>query len=223
MKVRRLPTRVGFFALALLLPAAASAQALAFLPSGLGAELGAGHNQLRWTARGLAGKTIDGSRLNFFLTPHARISFNRPVLKGLHAMPFLGYDEFGGRSEEEPDGYRDHIRFRALEAGLLGLYGYRAVQVGGGVKLNRHLAVTQRAYGSYGQASGTRREWSTHDFSSLFRKWSVDAGLRLEWRALPHVVVGGESWFGLVELQEREYDRLDVRQNRFRVLVGYRL
>jgi hypothetical protein len=49
----------------------------------------------------------------------------------------------------------------------------------------------------------------------------LDAGIRLEYLSLTGMSLGTEGWFGISDLGKDEYS-IFVKQNHFRILVGYR-
>lgn len=207
------------------IPLLASAQISKILPDGVGIEIGLGHNQLFWQAEGIDGSTVTGNRTALSVMPSARIHYTASVTSDIGIYSFFGYNEFGGRSEEDTHPastdpevlYKDRIRFQNLEAGVFGLYRISAFSVGLGAKVNRHLKMTNRSH--FQNHSQALDGWSTSEIDSFFTDWSTDGGIRIEYLAVAGITFGVESWFGLSDLSN--YDS-NIRQNHYRFLLGYR-
>lgn len=210
-----------------LLPAASAQQSLL---NGLGLEGGFGYSGLSYITEEEPGLVEDVSRTAPYFTPGVRLQYNRQLHNAVHVMPFFGYTAFGGRSaagdipDTFPD-YEDRFRFRALEGGAFVLYEVAGVQLGAGLKVNRHLEVTQRAFNrSVGPGGPSEPFWITTDFDFLFDDWSVDGGLRVEYEVLPHMVVATEGWLGLSRLEnELVAEVLNIRSRHVRIALAYRL
>lgn len=66
--------------------------------------------------------------------------------------------------------------------------------------------------------------WNTSEIEYFFKDWSIDAGIRMEYLHATGISLGVESWFGLSSLEDDdEIFPMNIRQNHFRVLIGYRL
>lgn len=212
----------------MVLVSSANAQFFEKIPKGLGVEIGGGHNQLFWdsSSRNYYDRTA------FFLMPSARMHYLLPIAFNVGIYSFAGYNEFGGHSgkgeEEEisvynPDGItsiRDRIRIQNLETGIIGLYKFSNVRIGIGAKIYYHLQISDRhrnfpfAYHDF---------WDLTRHTSLFGDRSYDGGVRAEYMNNTGITIGAESWFGLSNLASGgQRERHDIRQNHFRVLVGYR-
>jgi hypothetical protein len=227
-----LPKQVPFLCSAFLIlffmPQLAPAQLSSIIPEGLGFEIGAGHNQLFWKAEDFDGKTLRANRTALSVLPSARIHYTVSVTQKAGLYTFVGYNEFGGRSTEglhrsfiEPDVlYKDRFRFQNLEAGVSALYRIAGINAGLGAKVNHHLRKTQR-YHFKNHPMG-RDGWQTSGFD-LFKDWSADGGIRIEYALLNGITLAGEGWFGLTELSDMEGFTTYVRQNHYRFLIGYRL
>jgi len=160
--------------------------------------------------------------------PSARIHYTVSVAKDAGLYTFFGYNEFGGHSVESqhssftnPDVlYRDRYRFQNLEAGILGLYHISGFNVGLGAKVNRHLKITQH-YHFQNHPQG-RDGWGSSEVDFIFKDWSIDGGIRIEYLVFKGITFGGEGWFGISDLSDVDNDLMNIRQNHFRFLLGYR-
>lgn len=198
--------------------------------NGFGIEVGSGYNQLFWEASGFDGSKINANRTAFSIMPVARLSYKHNIFKQINLYSFLGYNEFGGHSKlDEIDAfldptvrYQDEYKFRNIEAGFFGIYPISRLHIGIGAKVSYHLDVEQRFY--FENHPQGQNGWQTEDVHFFFNDWSLDAGVRLEYPIFQNFILGTEGWFGLTDLSKKEYDSLDmfVRQNHFRLLLGYR-
>ncbi|MEX0720732.1 MAG: hypothetical protein WD059_08705 [Balneolaceae bacterium] len=194
---------------------------------GLGIEIGGGYNQLLWEATDVDGGKESYDRTAFSLMPSIRISYEFDVFSKINLHPFIGYNEFGGHSKLESVDwflnsdvlYKDQYRFRNLEFGIYGTYSISRINMGAGFKLNYHLEIEQKNY--YENHPQDINGWRTSDNSFLFKDLSLDAGIRLEYPIIQKVKIGAEGWFGITDLGKEEYP-IFVRQNHFRLLIGYR-
>ncbi len=211
------------------LPSILSAQISGKFPKGLGIEIGGGHNQLFWdpSSRNLYDRTA------YSLMPSARMHFLLPIAYNVEIYSFAGYNEFGGHSgkegEEEISVYtashgttyiRDRIRIQNLETGILGLYNISNVRIGIGAKIYYHLQISDRHRNF--PPSWFSHEWDSTPHSYFFGDWSYDGGFRAEYMGNAGITFGAEGWFGMSNLASETASRFDIRQNHFRVLVGYR-
>lgn len=159
--------------------------------------------------------------------PSARITYEYNIFRNINLNSFVGYNEFGGHSKLhhsdsflEPDvRYKDQIKFRNIEAGILGEYPISNIYVGIGMKINYHFDVEQQYY--YENHPQGQNGWSTSDNSFFFNNWSLDADIRLEYPIFQNFSLGTEGWFGLTDLGKDRYS-IFVRENHFRLLLSYR-
>ncbi len=175
--------------------------------SGLGMEIGGGHNTLLWSApfnlRIPGGVAVDRTHLSF--TPNIRLIYNLKLIYSVAALPFIGYNQFGGFN----DG--DKYVFDAKEIGFFILYNTSVIVFGVGGKINSHQKVRYHV-GS-----------SDRDRSNWFTKQSRDIGIRASYLLTP-INFTVESWFGLTNLANGPLTALPgakVHQNHFRFLIGY--
>ncbi len=227
MNVSRCFISACLFAVSALLP---SASAQPTLLRGLGLEGSLGFSGLAYTTEEVPGTVVDASRTAPYFTPSLRLHYNRRVYGAMHVMPFIAYSAFGGRSapgdisDSEPN-YEDSFRFQALEAGAFFLYEAGHFQFGPGLKLNRHLEVTQRArIRSAGPGGLSDPFWITTNFDFLFDDWSFDGGLRAEYEVFPHVVLATEGWLGLSRLErDLHAEVIKIRSRHLRLTLPCRL
>ena len=196
-------------------------------PQGLQFEIGGGHNQLKWHVIALPEFGIpeqDYNRQQFSFTPTLRVSYQLSFLDYLQLAPFVGYNQFGGKSREESNGYKDEFWFNSLEVGGLLCYQQSPLAFGVGIKYNRHLKIINRFYGYYTDPEyPSQRSWQEKDAASVFKNYSFDAGLRISWNE-GHWSVSAESWFALTQIEAPLYDvSEDIRENHYRILLGYTL
>ena len=210
------------------LPNIASAQLSSILPDGFGIELGVGHNQLFWQAEEIDGSTVRLNRTALSVMPSVRIHYTTSVTANTGFYTFFGYNEFGGRSEESPHRsfinddvmYKDRFRFQNLEAGFFGFYRISAVNVGLGAKVNHHLKISQRHH--FQNHPLGQDGWNSSEVDFFFKDWSIDGGIRIEYLVTNGISLGGEGWFGLSDLSDVDDISMNIRQNHFRLLIGYR-
>jgi hypothetical protein len=192
-------------------------------PDGLGIEVGGGHNQLKWHVNASPPFTTasDHPRQEFSFTPIFRLSYQFNPFQLGQLLAFIGYDKFGGKSASDPAGYKDEYWISAVDIGLIGAYRIADFTFGPGLKYNRHIKKTIRSYGLYGQTS--QRSWAENDETIFLKDFSYDLGGRISWEIL-HWSLSGEAWFGITRLEKDQLTgALDIRENHFRILVGYRL
>lgn len=201
----------------------AEAQDFARFPQGFGIEIGAGYNQLLWRAKPVMGVTpgMDYHRREFALTPTIRVCYDFYPISVLQVHPFVGYSQFGGKSETSSAGYRDEIWIHALEFGLVMSYGVGDLRLGGGIKYNRHFNVRHHYYGTVYQT--TPRSWEVEEDAIFLQRNSLDCGPRISW-LLSRWSFSVEAWIGVTALQRDELDEyLAIRENHYRILVAYTL
>jgi hypothetical protein len=189
--------------------------------SGFGVEVGGGHNQLFWQGNYFSYIPIDADRTNLSFTPTIRVNYQWYIMQNVSLIPFTGYNQFGGK-DKQPNGYQDQYWFDALECGALGMYSFNNYSVGVGIKANYHLKVTGRWLGTFAQGVSANDVWDEGDISNWFTKWSSDAGVRVSYK-YAHFSISLESWFGITELQAGLISAATIRENQFRILIGYTL
>ena len=174
--------------------------------SGLGIEIGGGHNTLFWSApfniRTPGGVAGDRTQLSFTLD--IRLNYNIQLIDSVNALPFIGYNQFGG------SGDIDKYLFDVREFGSFILYNTSNLVFGVGGKINSHLKA-QYQYSSY-----------DIDRSQWFTKWSGDLGFRASYLLTP-IIFSVEAWFGLSNLANGPLSGAEIQQNHYRILIGYTL
>jgi hypothetical protein len=194
------------------------------LLSGLGLEIGGGYNQLFSQSSIPIPITNDTKfdRIQFALTPEVRLKYNFQIIENVNCIPFVGYNRFGGKSEDShpgPNGSdyaQSDIWVDALEIGLFTTYALSDFSFGIGYKANRNFKVM----GWYTFPNAPT--WNI-DFTPSFPTFSHDVGFRVSYR-LSNYNIAAESWFGVTDLGGTGYlVQTDIRQNHFRILVGYTL
>ncbi len=202
------------------------AQTFKKFPQGIQIELGGGYNQLFWKIDDEFAKK-DADRTAFSLTPTIRVLYNISLSKHIYVSPFLGYNQFGGKNEESPNGYKDEFWFRSLEIGTLIFYQANKIRVGGGLKLNNHLKTYSKHYGSASDEKGTDRSWTEENWTDEFPTTSYDIGLRMSYRVRSKFQISGDLWFGLSDIiGESIFGKTGSasgRENHYRILLGYEL
>jgi hypothetical protein len=186
--------------------------------NGIGIELGLGHNQLMWSVK----NGQSGDRSNFYLKPSVRLSYYKNIYKNISVQPFVGFIQFGGRSDTDTNGYKDKYTFDCIDFGFNVDYPINSIVFGFGIKANHHLNVTNRSYGNL-LDDPNDRHWQNSDMSFIFRKWSSDLGIRIGYKFIDHFSVYFESWFGITDLAKSKWNGLYIHQNNYRLLIGYRL
>ncbi len=209
--------------LALVVLAYSSAYSQSFL-SGFGLEVGGGHNQLFWSAPAQylsPNSSTTANRTDLSFTPTIRVNYKWDIAPWLTLSPFIGYSQFGGK-DKQPNGYQDQFWFDAIELGLFGLYPVQDFSFGFGMKANYHLKVTGRYFGSFDQTTSANAYWHEVDQTDYYTRWSGDAGARASYR-YDHFTFSFDAWFGITHLQQGLLSHATIRENQFRVLVGYTL
>jgi hypothetical protein len=192
-------------------------------PQGLGVEIGGGHNQLLWRVAPIpaVAPATDYPRQEFSLTPTLRLHYASYPFVHVQFLPFIGYNQFGGRSPEESNGYKDEFWIHSVEVGLIGAYAIGDILLGLGAKHNRHVSMRHRFYGTLYQI--TARSWQEEEESIFFKNYSSSLGMRASWE-YHHWSISGEAWFGVSNLEKDDLDSfIDIREQHFRVLLGYTL
>lgn len=213
-----------FFVAVLFSPQYLLGQIIKPFPEGLAFEVGLGYNRLDWKINPnteFQVETGEFSRKAFHLTPTFRLSYKIEPLSWLTLQPLIGYDVFGGSLEEQPNGYKDRILFKSIEAGLLINYKLNNLSIGSGIKYNKHLEVIQSHFGHAG-VSDEPRSWDENDMSDFwFKKQSVDLGFRLS-NQFRNVIISSEWWFALTDLESKDLNELlNIKKNRLTLLIGY--
>lgn len=192
--------------------------------SGLGAEVGAGYNQL-FARASLSAPTNSPSKLTrdgFSIIPTVRVKYESALFESVRLTPFVSFNRFGG-FQSQPNGYKDEFWFDVLDAGIFASYSFGPYQLGPGIKINRHLRVSGRWFGGANLESNEGQAWREDEVTGWFRRWSSDLSLRGSYR-FSNWNVALESWFGISSFQQPSLDGLvNWRQNHFRVLLGYNL
>lgn len=226
--LRKFESQLLVLAVLFFLPSITSAQQSSILLDGLGIEVGIGHNQLFWHAEHVDEIPIHANRTTFSIMPSVRIHYTISVTADAGLYTFFGYNEFGGRSKESQHIaftnadvlYKDRFRFQNLEAGIFGLYRISLVNVGLGAKVNHHLNISQRSH--FQNHPQEQDGWDSSDVAFFFKDWSIDGGIRIEYLVTNGISLGGEGWFGLSDLSDIDNSSINIRQNHFRILLGYR-
>jgi hypothetical protein len=196
------------------------------LLSGLGVEVGGGHNQLFWSAPTqyfppTVNTTIKSDRTDLSFTPTVRVNYRWEVAPAVEVIPFIGYNQFGGK-QKQANGYQDQFWFSALEGGTFAMYTVDDFSFGAGIEANYHLKVTGRWLGSYFQTTSANESWEEDNVSDWFTKWSGDAGARVSYQYV-HFSLSLEGWFGVTKLQAGMFSPATIEENHFRILLGYNL
>lgn len=197
--------------------------------SGLGVEIGGGYNQLFWQYPLPLPLSNDSryDRTQFALTLEARLKYDIGISENFNCIPFVGYNRFGGKSEDSPvlqNGMKlaqSSVWFDAFEAGLFIAYTISDFSFGIGYKANRHLKIMD--WMSIPNVLSGSDINSSYNVTSQYRPWSHDAGLRISYR-MSHYIISTESWFGISGLEgDGDLSKMNIRQNHFRLLLGYTL
>lgn len=201
-------TTVISISMLLLLTQSSIAQSLKPTFKDLGFEVGGGQNTLFWSSpiSILTPGGVPVNRTELYLTPNVRLNYTFKLLETTYIFPFIGYNRFGGSSSDSK------YYFDTIEFGSFFIYNISNLGFGVGSKINSHLKVT------YKSSSADMNE----DRSKWFKKWSGDIGLRISYLLKPFYL-SIESWFGLTNLANDplSHAKARVRQNHFRILIGY--
>ena len=192
--------------------------------SGFGLELGGGHNQLFTQGSYNPDNYIDNlnaNRMNLSFTPTIRLNYKSYIEPVVLLIPFVGYNQFGGK-DKLSNGYQDQYWFDAIESGVIGMYLINNLAFGIGIKANYNIKVTGRWLGSTYRPVSANASWDEADVTDLFTRFSCDAGVRVSYY-YQHFSINIESWFGVTELQSSFSFFSRVRQNNYRILLGYTL
>lgn len=171
--------------------------------------------------------SLDGvlNRNQFSILPSFKLKYTIPVYElknnsSFKITPFVGYNMFGGKSIEEPNGYKDLIRLQSFEIGVLPTYGFNGrVNIYGGIKGQYIFSKKSIAYGSLIAPIDAEREWKTSDLGYLSElSFNVGAGINYE---IHKFIFGIETWFGITDL---DYLSESIAlENNYRLIIGYRM
>ena len=186
------------------------------LLSSFGIEAGGGHNQLFWEA-----STVSANRTDFSFTPTVNFTYQWDIIPDVSLIPFVGYNQFGGKRKES-NGYQDQFWFNSLEGGASGMYALGNFSFGAGLKANYNLKVNGRWLGSVNEGLLYDDFWDEYSVTSLFKRSSGDAGVRVSYN-YDHFCLNLESWFVITQLETGIVSMAKIRENQFRVLLGYTL
>jgi hypothetical protein len=217
---------VKLFIIILLLTCTAYGQDKSSENKGIGIEIGVGYNNLFYNYKDntFLNKDISSTRNAFGIQPTARGYYNFLRLKwGVRA--FLGYYNFGGNSETMSNGYKDKYVFKSGELGIIPYIKIKKfLRIGPTFKGQYIFDALHTYYGSANDPVGTSREWVTQNANSSFKKWALNAGVNAQY-VYKHIIISLESWFGISNLNAIVSDKsigvLKIRENNFRILVGY--
>ena len=187
---------------------------------GLGIELGAGHNQLFWKA-----DIGEANRTKFFLTYTLQFIYDVSIFNRFSIIPFIGYNRFGGKSDEKPNGYKDKYWIDAIDGGFHILYKYNKIRFGTGLKYSRHVRAISESYGSITDPPDAQRSWKKdEDVMFFFKKYSFSVLFRTDFKLYRHIFFIFESWFGLNNFANKNIDDIvTIKQNHYRLLFGFLL
>jgi len=176
------------------------------LLSGFGLEFGGGQNSMFWSApfniRTLGGVPADRTEMKF--APNIRITYKLDYQIPIALLPFLGYNQIGGSSNE------DKYSFNSIEIGGFALYKLSNINFGIGIKMDYLLDAEYKLLNS-------NSKW---DRSDWFTKLTSDVGLRASYSLKPFII-GVETWFGIINLASGATDGAKIYENHYRVLLGY--
>ncbi|CAN5405515.1 hypothetical protein BH11BAC7_BH11BAC7_11410 [soil metagenome] len=166
-------------------------------------------------------------RNTFSIQPSVRFSYNISLSKKdttrFIVTPFVGYYIFGGKSDTEPNGYKDVYLFNSVEAGFIpSIKICNLFQVGVGIKGQYVFSVKQKYYGVLNQPDSVPRKWETFDASEFYYSHAFNAGLQVKYH-IKKITISAEGWFGLSNLFSIKSQYVDVRttENNYRLMVGY--
>ena len=213
---------ITFIFITLLFPLVSKSQETN-LVNNISLELGLGYNTINWEAESL-NKNTKYNRNQPNILPSFKLKYSIPIYKindnsTFAITPFTGYNMFGGKSEKEPNGYKDMFYLQALEIGILPTYSLSGnYMFYGGFKGQYIFSAKSKAYGSINDPIETERKWKTSDCKGLFknRSFSVGAGFNY---MIKRLSIGIETWFGITNLSELE----SVYENNYRLLLAYRI
>ena len=188
--------------------------------SGIGIEVGGGHNQLLSNAPYLTDQMFEltSDKKNLSFTPTIRVNYKWDTTKTILFISFIGYNQFGGK-EKLGNGYQGQFWFDALECGSVGMFSISSFAFGVGLKANYIMKVNVRWLGSIYMSPSPNDSWSEADVTDSFSRLSFDVGVRASYN-YQHFSINLESWFGFTELFNVVSG---VRENHYRILLGYTL
>ena len=188
-------------------------------------ELGLGYNTINWESSSL-NDDIKLNRNQFAILPSLKLKYSIPLseLKNNSTFgitPFVGYNMFGGKSKEEPNGYKDMIRLQSFEIGLLPTYTLNnRLNIYGGLKGQYIFSAKNKSYGSIVDPIEAEREWETNDISESIKDLSFNIGAGFNYK-INRFLFGIETWFGISNLSNIE--GLKIYENNYRLIIGYRI
>jgi len=182
--------------------------------SGFGIEIGYGYSQLftKYLLPPLKNYRSEATR--FYITPEVRLNHNFQLTDKCTCVPFVGYnrmggsyintylDQYGNEGKKETGNWID-----VIEIGFITTYNLSDFSFGIGYKANRQF----KTAGVY---------YFTHTITQDgYRTWSNDTGVRASY-IKSHISISAETWFSISDLESNS-EAWNVRQNHFRILLGY--
>ena len=181
--------------------------------SGFGLEIGYGYSQLfsKYLLPPL--KDYRSEATHYDITTEVRLNYNFQLTDKCACIPFVGYNRFGGSyiitylDQSGSEKIETATWVDVLEIGLITTYNLSDLSFGICYKANRQFKTADIFYFP---------NTMTHDG---YRAWSHNAGLRVSY-IVSHYSISAESWFGITDLESNS-EIWNIRQNHFRILIGY--
>jgi hypothetical protein len=167
-------------------------------------------------------------RKEFWTQPTLRISYKILTcsINSYHFdfSPFVGYYIFGGKSETAPNGYKDILYFESIEFGLKTNISQNShFEISPSIKAQYIFKTEQKYYGYLNQPDNVPREWMTQNNDDIFKSFAMSFGLNTKYK-YKKLTFGIEGWYGISNLSTIGNDSigiLKIRENNYRILVGY--
>lgn len=176
------------------------------------------------TATTIPAKTENRTHFEIFPAIQLGLNINPPFIKLLNIEPFIGYNETGGESGKQSNGYQDKYLFRTLSPGLFADIHLRRYEFGAGIRYDIYLARYDYSYGTLNGTINGSTTWKRYSANFLTKNHSWMAGLKISrtiWHALS---LQASGWYGLNNIASKQADSLDkIRSVQFRLMLCYQL
>jgi hypothetical protein len=203
-------------------------QNISEFPKGLGLETGMGRSEMTWSDQTAWGEF---SLEDFSLSPEIRGFYHFQVVDNIYIHSFIGYQQIKGIGIEPVWIYSLNQKY-TLDRVFVGgnfLYHFSKINVytGLGLKVLKINSATLESH-----TNDPSYPWSLEkqDLKNTFNEYSLDIGIIANFEIL-NFLLSLEGWFGVTNLHKiPDYGsaeiaplHLTIKENHFRILLGYKL
>lgn len=169
----------------------------------LSIEVGIGYNTLYWDAI-TTREELNNNRNQFILLPSCKVKYSIPLVKinnttSFGLTPFVGYNNFGGKSETNSGGYKDKVLLQSFQIGILPSYSFQNYTIYGGIRKQYIFSAKNQSFGFALDPIESEREWSTEDFQRFFNNSTHNIGAGINYR-IKRFTLGFEAWLGINDI-----------------------